>query len=109
MSKAFREPKACNNSCGAMIYFDPNSTIGHPAPDKWVPLEIKGGMKTDQPHNCPKKKNGNTLPTTTTETTAAIVAKPDTLKIAESLLEILTDYIRLKTKEQQAQVAAAAK
>jgi hypothetical protein len=41
--------------------------------------------------------------------TAAIIAKPDTLNITESLLEILTDYIRLKTKEQGEATAATAK
>jgi hypothetical protein len=87
----FGDPKACINGCGAMIYFDPNSPTGHPTADKWVPLEIKEGRKTDQPHNCPKKK-----------TNASSAAKPDSLKFAESLFDVLRDYIRLKTKELEA-------
>ena len=75
------------------VYFDKNSKAGHPSADKWIPLEIKEGRKTDQPHNCTKKKNGNGH-------TLEAAAKPDTLKFAESLLDILQDYIRLKTKEQ---------
>ena|SRR5215217_1447987 len=106
MSKAFREPKACINGCGATIYFDPNSPTGHPSADKWIPLEIKEGRRTDQSHNCPNKKNGHTLPTST-ESTTAIVAEPNTLKFAESLLELTSDYIRLKTKELE--IAGAAK
>ena len=99
MSK-FGESRACNNSCGTMIYFDKNSSVGHPNQNTWIPLEIKEGRKTDVAHNCPKKKNGQTL--TNIEET---VQPADTLKVAESLLEILTDYIRLKTKEQGAVAA----
>jgi hypothetical protein len=57
----------------------------------------KGGRRTDRPQNCHKKKNGNghnTLPTTT-----AILAEAGTLKFAESFLDLISDYIRLKTKE----------
>jgi hypothetical protein len=93
----FGKPKQCNNGCGALIYFDRDSPTGHPSPDKWVPLEIKEGRRTDTVHNCPKKKNGHTLQEAAATATATI--KPDTLKFAESLLDIVQDYIRLKTKE----------
>jgi hypothetical protein len=103
MSKAFREPKACIKGCGATIYFDPNSTVGHPSPDRWVPLEIKEGRKTDQPHNCPKKNgNGRTLETTTA---TAALPKEESIKFAETLCTLLHEYIRLKSQE----VGAAAK
>ncbi|HET6730778.1 MAG TPA: hypothetical protein VFH04_04200 [Nitrososphaeraceae archaeon] len=34
------------------------STIGHPSPDKWIPLEYIDNVKTNQAHNCPKRSNG---------------------------------------------------
>jgi hypothetical protein len=39
-----------------MEYFDKFSQVGHPSEDKWVPLEFKEGRRTDQVHNCPKRK-----------------------------------------------------
>jgi hypothetical protein len=74
------------------------------------PLSWRGCRKTDVAHNCPKKKNGQTLQALpATKTTAAIIAKPDTIIFAETWLEILTDYIRLKTKEQGEVTAATSK
>jgi hypothetical protein len=53
-SSSFGQSKNCINGCGALIYFDKNSPTGHPNPDKWIPLEIKQGTRTDVAHNCPK-------------------------------------------------------
>jgi len=103
LSKAFREPKACINGCGATIYFDPNYPTGHPNPDKWIPLEIKEGRRTDHPHNCPKKKEGNGANNTLLETTAA--PKSESIKLAETLCQILHEYVRLKSQEVAAGVS----
>jgi hypothetical protein len=51
----------CRRGCGTLIYFDAQSTIGHPSPDKWIPLEYVNNQKTGNPHQCPKssyKGNG---------------------------------------------------
>jgi hypothetical protein len=98
------DAKMCSKGCGAMVYFDKNSTVGHPSPDKWVPLEIKEGRKTDVAHNCPKRyDSAGTLDSSSSSSSSRTTTTPaDSLKFAESLLEILADYIRLKTKEQGA-------
>jgi hypothetical protein len=54
----FGQPKKCINSCGQMIYFDANSTIGHPSNDRWVPLDYIDEVRTNQAHQCPKRSNG---------------------------------------------------
>lgn len=91
------DAKACTRGCGTLVYFDKNSPTGHPSPDKWIPLEIKEGRKTDVAHNCPKRHGGSdTLDNTNTATTPAIVVKPELLKLAESLSEILQEYVKLK-------------
>jgi hypothetical protein len=94
MSK-FGKPKQCNNGCGALIYFDRDSTAGHPSADKWIPLEIKEGRRTEQPHNCPKKNenSSSTLVTTT------VKSESESINFAETLSQILHDYIRLKRQE----------
>jgi hypothetical protein len=39
-----------------------NFPTGHPSPDRWIPLEIKEGRRTDVAHNCQKRNtNGGTL------------------------------------------------
>jgi hypothetical protein len=81
------------------VYFDKNSTVGHPTPDKWVPLEIKEGRKTDVAHNCPRRHNGSTADNPAATTTKAIIVKPQALETAEVLIEILEDYVRLKRSE----------
>ncbi len=88
--------KTCSRGCGALVYFDKNSPTGHPSPDKWIPLEIKEGRKTDVAHNCPKRNSG-TLDVAAT--TAAIIVKPESLAFAETLSQILQDYVRLKRQE----------
>jgi hypothetical protein len=55
----FGKVKSCNNDCGTLIYFDAQSTIGHPSPDRWVPLEYIDNVKTNQPHQCSKRSNGS--------------------------------------------------
>jgi hypothetical protein len=62
---------------------------------------MKEGCKTDVAHNCPKRANGSTLDSTNTAvtTTAAIIAKPEMLWFAETLSQILQDYVRLKKQE----------
>jgi hypothetical protein len=84
------------------MYFDKDSPTGHPSPDKWVPLEIKEGRKTDVAHNCPNR-NGGTLDAAAT--TTAIIVKPESLQFAETQSQILQDYVRLKRQE----IGAAAK
>ena len=50
---------------------------------------------TDVVHNCPKsKRNGGTL-----DVTAAIIERPESLKFAETISQMLQDYIRLKCQE----------
>ena len=95
------DSRACVKGCGTMVYFDRNSLTGHPTPDEWIPLEIKKGRKTDVAHNCPKRNNGSgTLDAAAATTTKAIIARPESLGFAETLIEILQDYLRLKLNEQ---------
>jgi hypothetical protein len=98
-----RQGKPCTRGCGVMVYFDKDSPTGHPSPDKWIPLEMKEGRRTDVAHNCPKR-NGGTLDAaapTATATTAAIIVKPESLQLefAETLSQILQEYVRLKKQE----------
>jgi hypothetical protein len=96
----FGKPKQCNYGCGALIYFDRDSPTGHPLADKWIPLEIKEGRRTDQPHNCPKKNDNSSSTLTTTATTAAVTtSNSELINLAETLSQILHDYIRLKRQE----------
>ena len=99
----FGKPRGCNNQCGAMIYFDAYSSIGHPTTDKWVPLEYKNGLKTDLAHECPNKKkaqNGLGLVTSVAAAAnAATTTNNESLSFAESLDQVLQDYIRLKRLE----------
>jgi hypothetical protein len=54
------------------------------------------------------KRNSGTLDsnaaanTAATTTTKAIIANPETLKIAEGLIQILQDYVKLKRQEMAA-------
>jgi hypothetical protein len=75
MAMSESKPKQCTGGCGAMVYFDRNSPTGHPSPDKWVPLEIKEGRRTDVAHNCPKRNGSSsgTLDTTATTTAATMM------------------------------------
>ncbi len=91
----FRKPKECINGCGQLIYFDKESPTGHPNPGKWIPLEIKEGRRTDTAHNCPKK-NGNGSNTLETITS---LPKQESIAFAETLCQILHEYIRLKSQE----------
>lgn len=93
----FGKAKPCNNGCGATIYFDAHSLVGHPTSDKWLPLEYKEGRKTDTIHNCPKKKqslngNGNGISSTTKQQEASI------LEIDEITLESLTEEFQTLVK-----------
>ncbi len=100
------EAKACTRGCCALVYFDKNSTVGHPSRDKWVPLEMKGNLRTDMAHNCPKRStSGGTLDSHAAVDTKAIIVKPELLETAQGLFEVLQDYIRLKRHE----LATAAK
>ena len=94
----FGRPKECINGCGSQIYFDKYSSVGHPTAEKWLPLEYKEGMRTDTIHNCPKKGQGqNGLVTAiTTNAAAATTTSNASLSFAESLDQVLQDYIRLK-------------
>jgi hypothetical protein len=99
----FGRPRGCNNGCGASIYFDAHSSIGHPTADKWIPLEYKDGIKTDSIHNCPNKKLQNGSLTAVAATTAAAAAeaspsKPDldSLAVIKAIAAALNDYIAIK-------------
>lgn len=92
----FGKPRDCNSGCGALIYFDAHSSVGHPTADRWVPLEYKGGIKTDAVHQCPNKKQQNG---TLTAVAATTTTNNTSLSFAESLNELLQDYIRLKRLE----------
>jgi hypothetical protein len=70
----FGTPQPYQNSCGASIYFDRDSTIGHPSENKWVSLEFVNGIKTDNPYDCPIRKTGSK----TTNTSAMTSAIPPT-------------------------------
>ena len=50
-------PQPCKNNCGAMIYFDKTSAVGHPESDKWYPLayDKETGIYTSERHNCPNR------------------------------------------------------
>jgi hypothetical protein len=66
----------CRRGCGTLIYFDAQSTVGHPSPDKWIPLEYVNNQKTGNPHNCPKRSNGSTKGTISRETMQTEPQKP---------------------------------
>jgi len=94
----FGKPKGCNNGCGATIYFDAHSLVGHPTSDKWLPLEYKEGRKTDTIHNCPKKKqslNGNGNGSSSTET-AAPKLDLNNLNVIRVIAAALEEYIAIK-------------
>jgi hypothetical protein len=84
MAMSDERGKPCTRGCGAMVYFDKDSPTGHPSPDKWIPLEMKEGRRTDAAHNCPMRNtsNGSTLDNTTAAatTTPAIIVKPEGAK-----------------------------
>ncbi|MGH9975061.1 MAG: hypothetical protein ACRD8Z_04410 [Nitrososphaeraceae archaeon] len=54
---SYGEPVPCKNNCGAWIYFDKNSTVGHSSADKWLPLEYNhdSGIRTGSIHQCPNR------------------------------------------------------
>jgi len=79
------DARACTKGCGTLAYFDKNSPTRHPSPDKWNPLEMEEGRKTDVAHNCPKRNGGSGTLENTAMTTAAIIATPDSLKTARRL------------------------
>ena len=89
-------------SCGAVIYFDAHSSVGHPTPDKWIPLEYKEGRKTDTIHNCPnKKQNGSSTCIGNNNSSAATAATPskldlDSLALIKVIAAALNEYIAIK-------------
>jgi hypothetical protein len=90
------EARTCSRGCGALVYFDKNSPTGHPSPDKWIPLEMKGNLRTGMIHKCPKRNGSSgTLDSTNTNTNS----KPELLETAQGLILLLQDYVRLKSKE----------
>ena len=94
----FGKPRGCNNHCGAMIYFDAKSSVGHPSSDKWVPLEFKDGLKTDLAHICSKKgQNGSlTAVTTTTPNKPDLDNNSNNLAVIKAIAAALNDYIAIK-------------
>jgi hypothetical protein len=78
----FGKPQPCRNSCGASIYFDRESTVGHPSENKWVPLEYVNGNRTDNPHNCPNRKQ---------DTNATIAEEP--IKVEDEVVQLINVLI----------------
>jgi hypothetical protein len=80
ITSEFGKPQECRNGCGAWIYFDKDSKVGHPSPDKWIPLEYNkdAGIRTDQVHQCPNRpffsSNGGTGTGTGSSSTIAATA-----------------------------------
>jgi hypothetical protein len=90
----FGKPQPCKNNCGGWIYFDRDSKMGHPSPDKWIPLQYDkdNGIKTDEPHHCPNRPSyggsnggsGSTSKLPMTESEAEIAAALDLKATAET-------------------------
>jgi hypothetical protein len=78
MSK-FGEPQSCKKGCGGYIYFDRDSTNGHPSSEKWIPLDYNNdtGLRTDQPHQCPNKGKTTTSKLETSETIISLLKEID--------------------------------
>lgn len=80
------KPKLCTRGCGTIVYFDKNSPTGYPSTDRWIPLKIKEGRRTDVAHNCPKRSgSGNSGTLYSTTTTTGTISTPD-FKICRSTL-----------------------
>lgn len=76
----FGKPQPCRNQCGAWIYFDRDSEIGHPSADKWVPLvyENDTGLRTNTAHQClksPYSKSQSQQPQPTQQASTTIVTQ----------------------------------
>ena len=99
----FGRPQACRNSCGALIYFDRDSTVGHPSENKWVPLEYVNGIKTDQPHNCPNRKQDTKTTVVASQTASgpATQTQPSKEDIIIKLMQDLNSKLEVLIKEKQ--------
>lgn len=97
----FNKVKGCINGCGSSIYFDVNSKTGHPTADIWKPLEFKNGLRTDNIHICPNKKQNGSL-TAVTATAAAITTSSkldlDNLAVIKVIAAALNEYIAIKER-----------
>jgi len=67
--------------------------LGHPA-GKWVPLEYSNGIRTDMPHDCPKKHNGSGQ--LLSNSALAIAMTTDNLAIIKQIAAALNEYIAIK-------------
>lgn len=67
--------------------------LGHPA-GKWVPLEYSNGIRTDMPHDCPKKHNGSGQ--LLSNSASAIAMTTDNLAIIKQIAAALNEYIAIK-------------
>jgi hypothetical protein len=108
VASEFGKPRSCNHGCGKQIYFDANSTVGHPSADKWIPLEYNG-MKTDTKHECPNRQSGKLVTmdnANLVSSSATTVNAMDNLAVVKAVAEALNDYIAIK--EGMATTAAAA-
>ena len=77
---------------------DKGTVLGSPAFQEW--------------HTSHGPPNGGTLDSSASAaiaTTTAIIVKPELLKTAETLIQILQDYVRFKLNEQRQELAAAAR
>jgi hypothetical protein len=92
MSK-FGEPQACRNNCGAYIYFDKDSEIGHPSADRWIPLvyEHDTGLRTNTAHQCPNSSfnKGQTQQTQQTQSKSTTIVTQQTKE--DRILNLLGD------------------
>ena len=92
----FGKPRHCNRGCGALVYFDAHSSVGHPAADKWIPLEYKNGMKTDAVHECPNKgRNGLSSLTGTAAAVTTAVTPVTNRDVIKAIRTALDEYIAI--------------
>jgi hypothetical protein len=82
------KPKECINGCDRIIYFDKNSSVGHPTTDKWIPLEYKSGLRVDTIHECSKKPRNVLL--------QGNAVKIDNLAVIKQIADALYEYIAIK-------------
>lgn len=99
----FGKVKSCNNGCGTLIYFDAQSTVGHPSPDRWVPLEYVDNTKTNMPHQCPKRSKHNNYEQKDRETdiVKAVESEPLILTVLKSIAQRLDQIATIMEEDQK--------
>lgn len=85
------KPSPCRNGCGIEIYFDSQKKS---ASGKSIPLEMRNGVKSGEPHNCKnspynqKQKQANFGGKTMQEAVQDCIAGIEALKKRVDTLEI---------------------